>query len=139
MLSSKTLIAGLVGAVVAFVLGYLTWGVLLMDYMSGQAVADIGRGDEMLWWSMILGHLIWGIGFAYVLNNWAKAGNWSSGAMAGGILGLFIGGANGFIDYGANNVMSMSGVIVDIIAMIIVSALTGAAIGVMLGMGKKAD
>ena len=75
MLNSKIFTAGLVGAVVAFLLGFLLYGNLLTDFFmenSGSATGVMRGDDEMQWIPMILGHVTWGMLFAVIYGRcWA--------------------------------------------------------------------
>ena len=75
MSNNKILLAGLVGAVVAFILGFIVYGNLLMDFFienSGSASGVMRGDDEMQWIPMILGHVTWGMLFAIIFGRWAN-------------------------------------------------------------------
>ncbi len=135
---NKILIAGLVGAVVAFILGFLVWGLALSSFMEsnlGTATGVMRDESDFLWIPMVLGHISWGIFFAYVFGHWANISTFSTGASAGALLGFLVGFTYDMISLGSTNVMNATGAIVDIIAMTIVSAIVGGVVGLMLGRG----
>lgn len=140
MSSSKIIIAGLVGAVVAFLLGFITWGTLLTDFFmenSGSASGVMRADDDMQWVPMILGHVTWGLLFAIIFGRWANISTFASGAKAGALLGFLIGASFDLIQLGSTHVLNVTGTVVDIIAMTVVSAIVGGVIALVLGKSKE--
>jgi hypothetical protein len=135
MSTSKILIAGLVTGVVAFFLGWLFYGILLMDFFESNAggATGVSRGDSMIWWALIAGNLIWGIFFAYIFGKWASISTAATGASAGAILGLLVGAGLGLIYYGTSDIMNLMGTVVDIAVSVVSGAILGAVAGWMLG------
>src|SRR5512143_586689 len=74
MNTNKFLIGGIIGGIAFFLLGWLVWGMLLMDFMTNNAGTATGvmkaQGD-MVWWALIVGNIFSGLFVSYVLN---KAG-----------------------------------------------------------------
>jgi hypothetical protein len=135
MSTSKILIAGLVTGVVAFLLGWLFYGILLMDFFESNAgnATGVSRGESMIWWALIAGNLIWGIFFAYIFGKWANISTAMTGAKAGAIIGLLLGAGWGLIYYGTSDIMNLTATIVDILVTGVTSAIMGAVAGWMLG------
>ena len=139
MNTNKILISGLVGAVVAFFLGFLFYGVLLNSFFLANSGSATGvmRGDtEMLWIPMILGHLSWGLLLAFIYVHWANISTFITGAKGGAILGLLIGATFDLINLGSTNIMNATGAIADIVVMVVITAITGGVIGWFLGRNK---
>ena len=135
MKNNKILIAGLIGTVVAFFVGFLTYGMALNDFFEsnrGSATGLQRADDEMIWWAMILGHLAFGMLLAIIYGRWANISTIATGAKAGAVLGALL-GLIGFIDYAAMNVSNLTATCVNVIVMAIVSAITGAAVAWWLG------
>lgn len=140
MNTNKFLVGGIIGGVVNFLLGWLVWGMLLMNFMNenmGTATGVMKAENEMVWWALIVGNIFWGFVLSYVLNKSGTNGV-GAGATTGAILGLLIAGGFDFTMLGTANIMTLNGVLVDIAASIVVSAIVGGVIGWYLGMGKKA-
>ena len=100
------LVAGLVGAVVAFILGFLTWGIALagvMESNAGSATGVMKEQADFQWIPMILGHLSWGILFAYIYAHWANIKTFATGAKGGAILGFLIGFTYDMISLGSTS------------------------------------
>ena len=142
MSNNKIFIAGLVGAVVAFLLGFLVYGNLLADFFmenSGSATGVMRGDDEMQWIPMILGHITWGLLFAVIYGRWANITTFATGAKAGALLGFLIGASFDLIQLGSTHIFNTTGIIVDIVAMVIVSAIVGGVVGWFLGRGNSAE
>ncbi|TJY37927.1 hypothetical protein [Pontimicrobium aquaticum] len=141
MSNNKVLLAGLVGAVIAFLLGFIVYGNVLTDFFvenSGSASGVMRGDDEMQWVPMILGHITWGLLFAIIYGRWANISTFTSGAKTGALLGFLIGASFDLIQLGSTHIPNLTGVIVDIIVMTIISAIVGGVVGWFLGRKKEA-
>lgn len=141
MNTNKFLVGGIIGGVANFLLGWLVWGMLLMNFMN-EHTSEVGkaaqRGDEnMIWWALIAGNLLWGLVLSYVLNK-AGSNSASAGASTGAVIGLLVSAAYNCFFYAFMDMGDMTAMAVDIIANTVVSAIVGGVIGWYLGMGKKA-
>lgn len=84
----KILRGTLFGGIVYFLLGWLVWGILLMNYMSANMNTCANRPDgEMVWWAIILSNLTASLLLTLVLN-WANAKNLTDGFKTGIIFGF---------------------------------------------------
>lgn len=136
MNTKNFLIGGFVGGVVYFLLGYLFYGVLLTDFFREHpgTATNVERGmDQMVWWSLIAGNLLFGFLLAYIF---AKAGisTLSNGLVTGGILGFLMCASIQLTMYGTTNIMSKQGMAAEIVAFTVMSAIVGAVIGAIMGM-----
>ncbi|MDX1684972.1 MAG: hypothetical protein R3275_07025 [Saprospiraceae bacterium] len=139
MSTNKILLAGLIGAVVAYILGFLTWGLLLADFFeanSGSATGVMRAHDEMLHIPMIVGHLTWGLLFAIIYGRWASISTFATGAKAGAVIGLLVGLSFDLINYASTHILTPTSVVVDVIAMTIISAIVGGVVGWYYGRGN---
>jgi len=139
----RILVAGIVGAVVSMIMGFLVWGMLLASYMestmSPAAKAVISSNPRML--PMIAAQLGFGFLFAFVFVRWAGVRSLVSGMFAGAVLGFFY----AFITNLMNDAFFVNlhigsntpPMIVDIAAGTVVGAVIGAAEGLVLGMMDK--
>lgn len=145
MNTNKFLVGGIIGGVANFLLGWLVWGMLLMNFMKehttelGKAVMrkDANGEDTMILWALIAGNLLWGLVLSYVLNK-AGSNSASAGASTGAVIGLLVSAAYNCFFYAFMDMGDMTGMAVDIIANTVVSGIVGGVIGWYLGMGKKA-
>ncbi len=141
MSTNKILLAGLAGGVVFFLLGWLLYGMALASFMESQTTpegASVMRSDDsMLFWAMIVGNLAYGFLLSVVFGRWANISTWQTGAMAGAvIIGLLACGVD-FMFYGTTTIMTMTGILVDIVTFIVMGAVAGAVVAMVLGSGKK--
>ena len=140
MSNSKIFTAGLVGAIAAFLLGFIIYGNLLMDFFtqnSGSATGIMRGDDEMQWIPMILGHVTWGMLFAIIYGRWANISTFASGAKAGALLGFLIGASFDLITLGSTHINNVTATIVDIVVMVVVSAIVGGIVAWFLGRGNE--
>jgi uncharacterized membrane protein len=132
----KFIVGGLLGGVINFFMGWLVWGILLMDYMGKHATnASVFRSEEgMIFWALILSNLIFGFLVAYILYvaNTRTAG---SGAVTGAIAGSLMTAAFDLGIYAQMNIYDTNIFLPDVIASAFVTGIAGAAIGWYYGRG----
>ncbi|REJ81726.1 MAG: hypothetical protein DWQ44_11410 [Bacteroidetes bacterium] len=134
MKSSKIVVAGLVGGIMFFFLGWLFYGILLMDFMMASTGSASGVQKEMPdFIPLIAGNLTWGIFYSVIFGQFANIRNASDGAKLGAIMGFFISLSYDLIMYGTTNIMMFNMLVTDVIVTIIMSTITGAVIGKLLG------
>ena len=131
MSSKKFLAGGLVGGVAFFLLGWLVFGMLLMNFMMEHSVSSSAafRGEaNMVWWAMAVGNLALGLLLSYVI---AKAGNHSAGAgmITGAVTALLMSMASNCITYAQINLWDSTAMVVDIFASAVLGGVVGAIIG----------
>jgi len=134
----KISIAGIAGGVVAFLLGWLIYGKLLMDFMAEHGNSSVMRAEaDMIWWALILSNIFWGVMLAYIFNRWANINTLGAGATAGATISLLIGLSMNLGFYATSTVYKdMTGLVVDILAGIVMGAVVGAVVGLVLGKIK---
>lgn len=140
MNTQKFLVSGLVGGIVSFFAGYLIYGVLLMDFFTKNAGSATGVNrptTEMIWWALIAGSIFWGLMYSYIFNRWANIVTLGGGMMAGFVIGLLMMAGFDLTMYATSNLMNLTGTIADIICGAVMGALTGGAVGLMNGVGRK--
>jgi hypothetical protein len=141
MNTNKFLVGGIIGGVANFLLGWLVWGMLLMSFLeehSSEASKAISRGDNMIWWALIVGNLAFGFLLSYILS---KAGvmSASAGAAIGAVIGLLSAIGFDLMMYSMMDMMDTTAIAVDIAAATVVNAIVSGIIGWYFGMGKKAS
>lgn len=130
--------AGLVGGIAFFLLGYLVYGLALDSVMRSHSLPGIAKPmEEFNWLFLVIGNLVFGFLFAYVFTRGANINSFSGGATAGAIIGFLIALGIDASIYATANVMTMNWMFLDILAFTIVSALAGGIIGWWLGRGNK--
>ena len=136
MTAKNRILATLVGFVVLFLLGWLLYGMLLMDFYqsnAGSATGVMRAEEDMVWWALIAGNLLQAYFLVYVFGNWANITTFGGGAKAGFILGLIVGFAINLNMYATSNLMNMTAALVDPFVSAVMMSITGGVIGVMLG------
>jgi hypothetical protein len=136
MNTNKILLAGLVGGVVAFILGFLVYGVMLGEFFQSNAgsATGVARGDEeMLWIPMIVGHLAWGFLFSIIYGRWASISTFATGAKTGAVLGLLVSLTQNMISLGSSNIMNTTAALSNVVVVAIISAIVGGTVGWFLG------
>ena len=133
----KLLLGGIAGAVTTFLLGWLLFGMLLMDFMKRHpgAAGNISRAEpEFLY--LVIGNLAMGFLFAYLFIK-ANISSMGSGLVAGGIIGALMSAGYNCIWYATSTAISKTGMAADVGASIVMFAISGAVVGMVMGMGKK--
>jgi hypothetical protein len=132
MNTSKFVVGGLIGGVLFFLLGWLIYGMLLMDFMMqhmSSASSSVMRPEaEWPWWAMILGNMGLGFLLSYVLSKGNVSGT-SAGATTGAVVMLLFSLSLNFIMYAQYNLSDITGVAVDIVSSAVIGAIVGAVLG----------
>ena len=136
MVTKQFTMATLAGGVTAFVLGYLFYGLLLMDFYNGNLGTATGVYKEVpIFWSLAAGQLLWA-GFLTMVMGWRGDASAGAGLKTGAIVGLIMGGSINLTMYGTANIANLTASLVDPVVAMIGTAITGAVIGLVLGMGS---
>ncbi len=138
-MNTKVLVAALVGAVVAFLLGWVIFGMALMGYYEANMVHYEGlmKGEgEMNLILMFCSNFVFSLLLAYAANRMGVV-DLQGGLITGAIMGFlfFLSVDLGFLAM-MNYFTSTTVVLVDVLANTVWAACIGAAIGFMLGRGK---
>jgi hypothetical protein len=137
MNSKNYFLAGILGGIVYFLLGWLVYGMLLMDYMEENAGLALGVNRvDMLLWSIGLGSLLYGFFLSYIFSCVGQVKTAAAGAKSGAWVGFFVAGAIDFTKYGTTNITTLNAVAVDILAATVMASITGAVVAWVLGAGS---
>lgn len=137
MNSKNYFLAGILGGIVYFLLGWLVYGMLLMNYMEENAGLALGVNRvDMLLWSIGLGSLLYGFFLSYIFSCVGQVKTAGSGAKTGAWLGFLVAGAIDFTMYGTTNISTLNAVAVDILAATVMATITGAVVAWVLGVGS---
>ena len=134
----KLFIGGITGGVLFFLLGWVIYGMLLMDFMNSHTgvAGNISRPEPDFLY-LIIGNLAMGFLMAYIFIK-ANISSLGSGLVTGGVIGLLMAVGYDCTVYATTTIASKTGMAADVIAFTVMSAITGAVVGAVLGMGKKA-
>ena len=139
-MKQKTIVGGIIGGVVFFLLGWLFYGIIMKDAMKDMGGGIMRSETDMMgfMWAMIVSNLVWGYAFA-VIFDWGGINSAMSGLTKGAFIGFLICLS---IDLGFYAMSTwfkdMGGMIMDVVTGTIMSAAGGAFIGWWLGRGANA-
>ena len=138
MKASKILLGGIAGGVTFFLLGWVIYGILLMDYTTANYNQCAMRPmQDMIWWAMILSNLAFGFLLSTVFS-WSNTTVIMSGAKIAGIIGLLLSVSTDLSYYAMSTTFSnFTAVFVDIIVFTVMSSIAGVVVAWVMGMGKK--
>ena len=139
-MTSKVIIAALIGGTVSFIGGYLIYGMALNSFMmtnagsaSGVMKTDMAASNMAL---IFIGSVAGALLLAYIFDKWANIRTLSTGAQAGALIGLLMALSFDFTMLGTTNILTSTSAIVDVIASTVLTALTGGAVAWWLGRGN---
>ncbi len=133
----KLLFGGITGGVLFFLLGWVIYGILLMDFMAMHmgTAGNVSRAEPDFLY-LIIGNLAMGFMMAYVFIK-ANIDTMAGGMVTGGIVGLLLSVGFDCTMYGTTTIMSKTGMAADVAASTLMSVVVGAVVGMVLGIGKK--
>ena len=136
--TNKILLGGIAGAVLFFLLGWIVYGMLLMDYMAANTNQCMMKPmEEMNMGAMAAANLAQGL-FMAMLMSWTNTTDAMKGAKIGAIAGLLICLAFDLQFFAMSTFFSNVNVlIIDCLVATVMMALGGAVIAWVMGMGKK--
>jgi hypothetical protein len=89
-MTNKTLLGALAGGVALFLLGWLIYGMLLMDYTTANFNQCASNPpDQMIWWAIIASSLATGLLLALIFS-WSNTSGAAAGAQKGAIIGALM-------------------------------------------------
>ncbi len=133
----KLFMGGITGGVLFFLLGWLIYGILLMNFMaSNPGTAGNVYKPEPDYLYLVIGNLAMGFLMAYIF---IKAGvnSMATGFITAAVIGLLMGVGYDCMAYATSTIMSKKAMAADVTASTVMSAITGAVVGAVMGMGKK--
>ena len=133
----KLFSGGITGAVAFFLLGWLIYGILLMDFMTKNpgAAGNIGKtSPDFLY--LIIGNLAQGFLLAYIFVK-ANINNLLAGMVTGAVIGLLLAVSFDCMLYATSTIISRTAMAADVVAATIMTAIVGAIVGKVIGMGKE--
>jgi len=124
------------GGITYFLLGWLTWGILLMDFMSANMNQCAARSDTMIWWAMIVSALAGTLLLTLILN-WVKAKGVINGLRYGALFGVLYASVVDLSSWSMTTMFNNFGVlIVDILVSTVVFSIVGMVIVLTWGKDK---
>lgn len=136
-MNTKTLITGIVAGIVLFFMGYLIYGLVMVNYFMSNMPSYPGLYKEAPeLWAIGVGNLVWGILLAWSLNA-AGVASAAKGASYGALAFFLYSLGSALVAYGQMNLYSLQSVFVEALCMAVMVAPAGAVAGWMLGRPDK--
>ena len=137
-MNTKTLLGALIAGVVSFLLGWLIFGILLMDYYAANKVQYPGLlKDPMEIWPIAVADLVWGLLVSWIFSM-ANIKTVAQGVTVGFLIGfLMVLGFDLFV-YAELNLYSTRLLALDVIMNGVMGAASGAVLGWWYGRPAKA-
>jgi hypothetical protein len=124
-------IAGIVGGIANFLLGWLFYGILFKDFL--PQVDESSMRYDLLF----LGCLIFSLFIAFIFTKWAEITQAATGAKAGAIFGFFYSlSVNLFMLSDPKHGTTYEMMIIDVAISIVMTAITGVVIAIVNGKLK---
>jgi hypothetical protein len=125
------IIAGIVGGIANFLLGWLFYGILFKDFFP-QVDESTMRYDLLF-----MGCLIFSLFIAFIFTKWAAITQAATGAKAGAVIGFFYSlSVNLFMLSNPKHGTTYEMMIIDVAISIVMTAITGVVIAIVNGKLK---
>jgi hypothetical protein len=127
------------GGIVLFLLGWLVYGLLLMNYMTANTNQCAARPQaEMVWWAIIVSNLLSAFFLTLVLQ-WSGAKEIPDGLKIGAIFGILLGSSMDLSFWSMTTMFNNFGIlVVDVAVLTLIMAVVGMAVVLTWGKGKAA-
>ena len=137
--NNKVLLAGIIGGVTLFILGFIVYGMLMGDFMAANAGAPgVNKPmEEISFGWLIISNLASGFFLAVVFGRYANINTASAGLQAGAVIGFLMALGVDSAMYATSYLYNMKGMLADIVLWTIMSSITGGVVAAVLGMKKK--
>lgn len=141
-MNTKTLLAALVGAVVAFFMGWLIFGNLLQSFYTSHTTSYAGLMKDMespgaaVLVPIFIANFCWALVIALICS-WSNMVGMMKGAVIGCTIGFLMQLSFDLFMYSTMNLYDTTLIIVDVIVNTVFAAMIGAVIGWMMGRGSS--
>ena len=124
------------GGIAFFFLGWLFWGILLMDFSANNYNQDVYlQNNEMVWWALIISNFVYAL-LTTLFLKWGQAKTWIDGLKIGVLFGILYAVTTDLGIYSMTNILlNVLAIIVDALAYALITGLLG--IVIVLTWGKS--
>lgn len=131
MFTKQNLLATLAGFLVMFFLGYVIWGIAMVDYFEGHTTNNIMKDPpDMLF--IAISNLIAVFALSSIYGKWSRGiHSAKEGFQFGAWIGVFTGLGMGLLAYATTEIMDLTGYIVEAVLEIIFYGIIGAVIALV--------
>lgn len=139
MQNNKLLLGGIVGGVAFFFIGWIIYGMLLMNVMAecSSPAAAAAAKQPMEMWAMVVSNLALGFMFAVIYSKYGTLPSVGTALQHGALIGLLMAASFDFSMYSMMNFMTLKGVFIDLAAFAVYVSLGSALIVMVMGRGNK--
>lgn len=137
----KLLVGSLAGGVINFTLGWVIFGMFLMERISANPglSGNLARAGDPELLYLITGSVLVAMMFTYIFLK-ANIRSLGGGLINGAVIGLLMSAGSNCVTYATTTIFSKTGMALDVAGSTLLFACCGAAIGLVLGMmGKHAE
>ena len=129
MFTKQNLIATLAGTVTMFIVGYLIWGMALVEFYESHTITNV-MPEMPDFGFLVVSHIIGSFALSVIYGKWA-GGNYGAGSgfNFGIWIGIFAGISYALLWYATAELMDLTGHLVDGVVTLIFFAIIGAVIG----------
>ena len=137
-MAMKILRGTIFGGITYFLVGWLVYGILLMNFFSSGMNQCANRPmDEMIWWAMIVSNLAMALLLTLILN-WKKASGIVDGLVTGAVFGALFTTMIDFSFWSMSTLYSnISTILVEIVVTAVIYGLVGLVIVLTWGKSDK--
>ena len=138
-MNKKIVIGGIAGGILFFLLGWLVYGILLMDYMNQHTglKGNVNRTDaDMQMIYILAGSVLQGILLAYVLVR-SNVSTLAGGLITGATVGFLISSSVDLTMYGTTYILSKHSILADVIAATAIFAIAGGLVVLIINAVSK--
>lgn len=133
MSTQKLAIGSVVSAIVLFVVGYVLFDILVLDYYAANAgAAGVGLRESQIYWAIFVGALGYGVLVTYLVGKQADEPTLAGGLKAGAIAGLLLWLTADFTIYGFLDLWNLTVTVLDVVLEVVRGGITGAVIALVL-------
>lgn len=135
-MNMKILRGTVFGGIAYFLLGWLVWGILMMDFYTANMNQCTSRPDgEMIWWAIIVSNFTFALLLSLILN-WSGAKGFIDGLKTGAIFGFLMGLSLDLSFYSMSTMFNnVTAIAVDVVVNTVAMAIIGLVI--VLTWGKE--
>ena len=113
MFSKQNLLATVAAAVTMFVLGYLIWGMAMVDFYESHTITNVMK-EMPDFGFLIISHIIGSFALSVIYGKWAGEDRGAGSGFNFGIwIGIFAGISYGLLWYATSELMDLTGHLVD--------------------------
>jgi hypothetical protein len=137
-MNAKLILASVIGAVVAFLLGWLIFGIILMGFYEANTTQYTGLMKEVPnLFLMIIANFFMAFLLSFIFQRWAGFKTFMQGLNGGMLIGFCVGLSYDLFFIAMMNLYNTKVMVVDVLANTILMGIVGGVIALILGYEKK--